>query len=127
MLAAATINYIRSIIGDTDTSNLIFTDIQIDAVYTKFPNDNLTIAKLLRALAARAAQQKSTSIGKISESTDPQSLLDQAIEYEALAAAEGFDTTGGTIAYDEVIDIAHSEFSMEEILVNKILNNGFIV
>lgn len=119
---AADLTYIRISVGDTDSTNYAYTDAQINAMLTKFVNENLTIAKLLRGLAAKAAQQTSVSAGGVSESTSPAELLKQAEAFEALAAAEGYDPTGGDIAYDDIVEIGNSEFVTEEILINNILN-----
>jgi hypothetical protein len=123
---AADLTYIRVSIGDTDATDYTFSDVTINAFLTKFVNENLVIGKLFRGLASIAAGGTSVSIGKVSESKSPDVFLKQAEYFESLAMAEGVDATGGDMVFDDVVEIGNSEFSIEEILVNNLINQGII-
>lgn len=108
---------IRVNIGDRGADN--FTDVEIDAVFdASASNINLTSCRLLRSLASEAAQLQSIGMGKVSQSANANALQTQAQKFEDLAAADGLDVNGNEIAYDEVVEIAHTEFSADEIATN---------
>jgi hypothetical protein len=110
---------VRLIIGDLDSANLLFTDLQITEFLTLKGNSVLLASALaLRSIANNLARKQTLTIGSYSKSSAVSELNKQADKLEADAEAAGLDANGNAVFYMGYVEQIHTEFNAEEIIKN---------
>ena len=120
-----TIEKVRLIIGDLDSTAQFFTDEQITEFITlKAGNILLASAAALRSIANNLSRKQTLTIGGYSKSSAVSELNKAADKLEEDAELQGVDANGDAIFFMGSVDKIETEFNTIEIIKNLALRNG---